>query len=152
MYKLENGNVINAPETLGNISGFPRYLEALPKDDRQAMGWYRNLVHDNTCKEPVISKDSDMIIMPISKPLEPVVDVIREKVLALREAYRQATQAFCALAGRAVCNKLEDTEYRDCAIAAYTADQVQAGMLADTLLYTLQTRRMYDGDDAWDRM
>ena len=74
------------------------------------------------------------------------------RIEALRQAYRDATHAFCQLAGRTVVDKLEDVDYQACAVAAYTANPVAAGMIADTLLYCLTSLRAYDGADAWDRI
>lgn len=75
-----------------------------------------------------------------------------EKVLALRQAYRDATHALCALAGVTVKDKLEDSEYTAIATAAYAANPVASAIATDTMLYALSTLRLDDGRDAWDRI
>jgi len=82
---------------------------------------------------------------------EPVIDPMLP-IIKLREGYRQACRAFCALAGVSQKDKLEDTEYVTVRQSAYTADPITAGILTDTMTYCLQTLRLDDGRDAWDRI
>lgn len=84
--------------------------------------------------------------------VEVVPPVTDPRIVAMREAYRQATRALCTLAGMTPVDKLEDADYVATVGAAYAASPAQAAMLADTLLYTLQTLRLDDGRDAWDRI
>lgn len=74
------------------------------------------------------------------------------RVLALREAYKQASRTLCQLGGVQVKDKLEDEEYTQVATAAYATDAVAAAITTDTMLYTLSTLRLDDGRDAWDRI
>lgn len=83
---------------------------------------------------------------------EPVAVPPSDEVLALRAAYREATRAFCRLAGIAEVDKLDTAEYQQAAATAYANNAALAGLLADTLIYSLGTLRLDDGRDAWDRI
>ena len=77
---------------------------------------------------------------------------LQVRIEAMREAYRQATQGMCLLAGVTPVNKLEDTEYNAVASKAYATDVVTASQASDTLLYTLNQLYRLDGDDAWSKI
>lgn len=90
--------------------------------------------------------------VPYVAPVEPVPYVASAEVLALRAAYREATRAFCRLAGVDECDKLDTAQYQQAAATAYANNSALAGMLADTLIYALGTLRLDDGRDAWDKI
>lgn len=90
---------------------------------------------------------------PVDVPAPEVVPPATSSgVLALREAYREATRALCQIAGVTPVDKLEDVAYQQVAPAAYAANPAMAAYLTDTLIYALSTLRLDDGRDAWDRI
>lgn len=98
-----------------------------------------------------IEYDSKTGETKIAPDIDPVT-IDESRIEALRQAYRDATRALCRLAGQPECDKLEDAEYAQVVGAAYVANPAQSALNADTLLYTLQTLRLDDGRDAWDRI
>ena len=111
---------------------FPRELE----DDN----WYVQLPYINYQVTPgEIRRDQKQSFPPAH-------------VVELRKAYRNATRTLCALAGVPPVNKLADADYIATVGAAYAANPPAAAICADTILYTLQTLRLDDGRDAWDRI
>lgn len=69
MYRLNQNNQIEiAPENLPNHSGFDRYLNSLSISERQAKGWYLNVV-ETDIETPFIDADKDTIFIP-RKPVE----------------------------------------------------------------------------------
>ena len=85
MNKINNGKVINAPQNTDNISGYPVYLASLPIGERQAMGWYANLVIDNNITEPIAIPEEDSIHIP-----PPTVDTTLPPFNISKRALRKA--------------------------------------------------------------
>lgn len=88
------------------------------------------------------------LVTPDPIPEPPVSDT----VLGLRIKYKETTRALCALAGYAVCDKLEDTVYEQVMLEAVTHDPIQATLLAQTTMYCLMQLYRLDGDNAWERI
>ena len=74
------------------------------------------------------------------------------RIEALREQYRAATRQLCVMAGAPVVSKLETWDYLPVRFAAGQADALTAGILSETITYCLNTLRLDDGRDAWDRI
>lgn len=66
MYKLNKQNQVEtSPENLPNWSGFSRYLSSLPVQERQAQGWYKNLVEADI-ETTYIDAEKDTVYTPRS--------------------------------------------------------------------------------------
>jgi hypothetical protein len=74
------------------------------------------------------------------------------RIEALRDGYRQATRAICALAGIDPVDKLEDMAFVDARGAAMQTDFVTTSVLCDNLTYCLFQLYRLDGDDAWAKI
>lgn len=74
------------------------------------------------------------------------------KVLAMREQYRIATRSLCELANFPITDKLEDVDYLNVRIAAAQNDFLLSTVYTETIAYCLNTLRLDDGRDAWDRI
>ena len=88
------------------------------------------------------------LVNPPPTPEPPVSNT----VLGLREKYKDATRSLCAIAGHAVCDKLEDSVYEQVLLDAMAVDPVTSSLLAQTTMYCLMQLYRLDGNNAWDRI
>ena len=97
---------------------------------------------------------SEYVAPPAPEPEPTPTD---PRIVALRNAYVEATRQLCQLAQAAdpavtVADKLEDYEYAAIRALAYSVNVAGAAMCTDTLLYCLFALKGLDGQDAWERI
>ena len=90
MYKLEDNRLRRAKTSdwLNGtpISNFPIYLQELPVEDRQALGWYTHVDYSTEITEATVDHVNDVIHMPAPK-FDPHFEISRLKLKrALAEA------------------------------------------------------------------
>jgi len=145
MYRIENGAVVACPQNVDNISGFNVYLEALEKKERMDKGLFKD-VRVGDVLEPTEDRAADCIYIPSQAEH---IDETQQRIEALRNEYRTATRLLCSLAGRAVCDKLEDDEYKDAFAIVIANHPSDAVVISQTMMYCLFQLYRLDGGDAW---
>ena len=90
MYKLEDNRLRSAKTSdwLNGtpISNFPVYLQELPVEDRQALGWYTHVDYSTELTEATVDPMNDVIHMPAPK-FDPHFEISR---LRLKRALAEA--------------------------------------------------------------
>lgn len=151
LYKLDNGTLIVPTNTIvtedgkimGNMADKDSYWAALgykplntsiPQPDESYTEIY-------TETETEIIRDWEKIETPTD-----------ERILLLREKYKQSTRSLCQLAGVESVDKLEDSDYENVATAAAGNEPIMTNLLTQTIMYCLFQLYRLDGNDAWERI
>lgn len=171
-YKLNNNEIETAPLSTATCAHFPQYLANLPVAERQAMGWYANLVRDAAVTVPFVSAEDDCILAPPEPVYVPPPPTAEEqaaidaaalaeaarqaRIQSMRQQYRDTAHTFCAAAGLPVVDKFEDATAIMAAVQGAESGELQARlfMLSMQLKYVIDELRRpcNDGDDAWERI